>query len=176
MKDARLPIFLFCLCFFLQSVYADDEEDFEVQEEGMVFDHARTGLLYKRALYQNEVDVTFVPYFPSIYNDTRNQVPGLVYVTHWEQDPPSFVTVYILNDTPKLTSVHEIDVQISIAHLDRAKNNVYANRKIVRGITLEKGINRIPMNIHNYKGDVVEVRLLAQRMKFPILPIEVAGE
>lgn len=174
MKDKRLLVFLFCLCLCAQAAYADDEEDFDPQEEGKVFDHAKTGLLFKRAMYNDGENITFVPYFPITYNDTREFIPGKIYVTHWEQDPPSFLTVYINNDTPKLTSVHEIDVQISIAQHDWAKNNIYANRKIIRGITLGKGINRVPVNIHNYKGDIVEVRLLGQRMIFPILPIEVA--
>lgn len=173
----HLPIYLSCFCFCLQPAYADDEEDFEVQEEGMFFDHARTGLLYKRTDYLPEDTskieaITYVPYFPTAYNDTRDQVPGLVYVTHWEQDPPSFVTVYLLNDSAQLTSKHEIDFEISIGHYDRAKNIVVANRKVVTGIVLEKGINRVPVNIHNYKGDIVQVRLQDQRFKYPILPIE----
>jgi hypothetical protein len=58
-----------------------------------------------------------------------------------------------MDDNPNLTIKRVVDIQISIAQLDRLGNAVYSNRNIVTDIPLEKGLNRIPMNIHNYKGD-----------------------
>lgn len=153
-----------------------ESEDFEMQEEGMVFDHSNTGLMFKRNLYIDGDNVTHVPGYPTSYNDTRDQLPGKVYISHWEQDPPSFITVYFYRDTDKLTSKHEIDFEVSIGHYDRAKNLVVANRKLVTGIVLEDRITRVPVNIHNYKGDIVSVKMKGERYKFPILPIEPRGD
>ena len=176
----HLPVFLscfcLCLCLCLQPAYADDDEDFEIQEEGQLFDYPRTGLLYKRALYDEYGDkTTYIPYYPTAYNDTRDTAPWKLYISHWEQDPPSFVTVFIMDDSPNLNTKVEVDVQISIAQLDRLGHRVYSNRKLVTDIPLVKGMNRIPMNIHNYKGDIVSAQIIGSRPKTSILPIEGTG-
>jgi hypothetical protein len=180
----HLPILLPCLflCLHLQPAYADDEEDFEPQEDGQMFDTARTGLLYKRALYQSGEDstagynITYVPYYPTQYAGTVDISPGGTYISHWEQDPPSFVIVYINNDTARLITKIDLDFTISIGQADRLGNYVTANRKLITGVSLDKGINRIPVAIHNYKGDIVSVKLAAQRPTFAILPIEGNGQ
>lgn len=174
----HLPILLscFCLCLCLQTAYADDDEDFEIQEEGQLFDHSRTGLLFKRTLYDEYREkTTYIPYYPTAYNDTRDAGTWKVYISHWEQDPPSFVTLFVVDDNPNLTIKREIDIQISIAQLDRLGNPVYANRKTVTDIPLEKGTNRIPMNIHNYKGDIVRAQIVGDRPRTTIRPIEGTG-
>jgi hypothetical protein len=47
----HLPVFLayLCYCLCLQPAYADDDEDFEIQEAAQLFKYPRTGLFYKRA-------------------------------------------------------------------------------------------------------------------------------
>ncbi len=180
----HLPILLPCLilCLHLQPAHADDEEDFEPQEEGQNFDIPRTGLLYKRALYQPGEDttagynITYIPYYPTQYADTVDVMPGGIYISKWEQDPPSFVIVYINNDTARLITKIDIDFTISIGQADPLRNYISANRKFITGVPLEPGINRIPVPIHNYKGDIVSVKLAEQRPTFTILPIEGNGQ
>lgn len=180
----HLPIVLPCLllCLYLQPAYADDEEDFEPQEEGVMFDIARTGLLFKRRLYDpgadttGGYDITYAPYYPTQYAGTVDINPGGTYISHWEQEPPSFVIVYINNDTARLITKIDLDFTISIGQADRLGNYVNANRKLITGVSLVQGINRIPVPIHNYKGDIVSVKLAAQRPTFAILPIEGNGQ
>lgn len=176
MKHLSIFLACFCLGLYVQPAYADDDEDFEAQEEGQKFDHPRTGLLYKRTLYDERGDrITYIPYYPTAYNSTVDNAPGKVFISHWEQDSPGFVTLYIMDDSPNLTTRREVDIQISSGQLDRLGNTVYSNRRLVTNISLEKGMNRIPMNIHNYKGDIVSAKLLGNRPKTTILPIEGTG-
>ncbi len=169
----HLMILCGCLFLFMQPALADDEEEFEVQEEGQLFDHARTGLYFKRALYHKGENVTYVPYFPTMYNSTQDIREWKVYVSHAEQDPPSFVIAYINGDSPHPYTRAEIDLRVTVGHVDRADNMVPANQTIIRDIPIKNGINRIPMQIHNYKGDIVHVHLLDVRQKIPIKAIDV---
>jgi hypothetical protein len=168
---------LFALLLALSlTARAEDEEDFDVTEEGKVFDHSRTGLLYRRKLYIEGDEVTRVPNYPTSYNDTRDTRAWKIYVSHWEQDPPSFITVWMQDDSTFMYSKAEIDLRVTIGHYDRDSNMVPANQVIVRGIPLEKGINRVPININNYKGDIVWVHLIGVRQKIPITAVEVVED
>ena len=172
MKFVCVLLALF-LGFAATAVHAvGEDEDFEVEEEGMLFDHARTGLMHKRNVYVEGDDVTNVPNYPTSYNDTRDIKQWKIYVSHWEQDPPSFLTVYITDDSPYAYSKASIDLRVTIGQYDRAKNVIPASRVVVNNIPLEKGVNRIPINIHNYKGDIVSVHLVGVNQKIPIHPID----
>ncbi len=171
----RRLLFVFVFALPLAAV-AEDEEDFEVVEEGKVFEHSRTGLLYRRKLYIQGDEVTHVPNYPTSYNDTRDTRAWKIYVSHWEQDPPSFITVFMQDDSTFYYSKAEIDLRVTIGHYDRANNMVPANQVIVRGIPLEKGINRVPININNYKGDIVWVHLIGVRQRLPIKGVEVVED
>lgn len=163
------------LCFLLLmplAVWAEDEEDFEITEEGKFFDHSRTGLLYRRKLYVEGDDVTQYPYVPTYYNDTRDIGAWRPFISHWEQDPPSFITLWLYDDRPFNYVKAEVDLKVIIGHYDRDSNMVPANQVLVTNIPIENGMNRIPININNYKGDIVWVRLVGVRQKMPITPIE----
>lgn len=151
---------------------AEDEEDFEITEEGKFFDHSRTGLFYRRKLYVEGDDVTRFPYVPTYYNDTRDVGAWRPYISHWEQDPPSFLTLWLYDDRPFNYVKAEIDLKVIIGHYDRDMNLVPASQVVLNSVPIENGINRIPINIHNYKGDIVWVRLIGVRQKMPITAIE----
>lgn len=150
-----------------------EAEDFEITEEDMKFDHARTGLLYRRNLYVEGDNITFLSQQPTSYNDTRDMRSWMVYVSHWEEDPPSFINVFIRDDSPYHYSSGTIDMKVMIGHYDRARNIVNANEVTRRNIPIVNGINRIPVNIHNYPGDIVSVRLIAVKQNIPYHPIDV---
>jgi hypothetical protein len=156
----------------LHALAEADEEDFEVQEEGMLFDHPRTGLMYRRNVYVEGDDVTHRPNYPTAYNDTRDIRQWKIFISHWEQDPPSFLTVYMMDDSPYAYSKATIDLRVTIGQYDRNKNLVPASRRLVKDIPVNKGITRIPINIHNYKGDIVSVHLVGVNQKIPIHPID----
>ncbi len=180
----HLPILLPCLflCLYLQPAHADDEEDFEPQEEGQMFDTARTGLFFKRRLYDpgadttGGYDVTYTPYYPTQHAGTVDINPGGTYISHWEQDPPSFITVFIINDTVRLLTKIDIDFIVTINHADRMGNPIQASRRLVTNASLVPGTNRIPVPIHNYKGDIVSVKMAGQNPTFAITPIEGNGQ
>jgi len=153
-----------------------EAEDFDVQEEGILFDYPRTGLMYRRNLYIEGDNVTFLPQKSTSYNDTRDMKAWGVHIDKWEQDPPSHVTVWVRDDTPYHYSTSSIDLRVTIGHYDRAKNMVPANQIIRKGIPIQNGINRIPINIHNYAGDIVWVHLLAVNQKIPIKAIDVTDD
>lgn len=169
-----VPVLLLVLLGAISAtVHADaDDEDFAVEEEGILFDYPATGLMHKRNVYVEGDDVTNVPNYPTSYNDTRDIKQWKVYVSHWEQDPPSFLTVYITDDSPYAYSKASIDLRVTIGQYDRAKNMVPASMVVVREISIGKGVNRIPINIHNYKGDIVSVKLIGVNQKIPIHPID----
>ena len=165
------------LCFIAAPSFADaDEEDFAIEEEGMLFDHARTGLMHKRNVYVEGDDVTHVPNYPTSYNDTRDIKQWKIFVSHWEQDPPSFLTVFMMDDSPYAYSKATIDLRVTIGQYDRAKNLVQTNQTVVNDIPVDKGITRVPINIHNYKGDIVYVHLIGVHQKIPIHPIDFTDE
>ncbi len=84
--------------------------------------------------------------------------------------------VYINDDSIYHYKKAEIDLRIRIGHYDRAKNLVEANETMMENIPIQRGVNRIPMAIHNYKGDVVHVHLLGVRQKLPISAIDVTPD
>lgn len=153
-----------------------EAEDFDVQEEGMVFDPSRTGLMYRRNLYIEGDNVTFLPQGTTSYNDTRDTRQWKVYISHWEQDPPSHITVWVQDETPYPHTKAAVDLRVTIGHYDRAKNLIPANQVIRRDIPIDKGINRIPINIHNYAGDVVWVHLIGFNQKLPIRGIDIIDD
>ena len=156
-----------------QSSY--ESEDFEVQEEGMMFDHARTGLLYKRNNYQNDENMTFWSQQPAKHNDTTEKKPWTVHISHWEVFPPSSVTIYVLDDTPYQTSGSLIDIQVRIGHADRMGNFVIANTVVRTDIPIQSGWNKIPVNVHNYSGDIFSAFIMAVRPRMAYHPIEFGG-
>ena len=160
----------------IQAVADADEEDFDVQEEGMLFDHSRTGLMHRRNVYVEGDDVTHRPNYPTSYNDTRDIRQWKIFVSHWEQDPPSFLTVFMMDDSPYAYSKATIDLKITIGQYDRNKNLVAASQRVVKDISVNKGITRIPINIHNYKGDIVSVHLVGVNQKIPIHPIDITDD
>jgi hypothetical protein len=153
-----------------------EAEDFDVQEEGIVFDYPRTGLTYRRNLYIEGDNVTFVPQQPTAHNDTRDTRQWKVFISHWEQDPPSHINVWVRDDTPYHYEKSAIDLRVTIGHYDRAKNMVPANQVIRKGIPISNGLTRIPINIHNYPGDIVWVNLLGVNQKLRIQAIDVTDD
>ncbi len=154
------------------------EEDFRPPEEDAPpFDVPQTGLLFPRKIYDVHGDeVTRVPYHPTGYNDTAFIRREKFQISHWQQDPPNFVIVFIEDSTPYQYSHAEVDLEVRIGHYDRQRNMVEANRVRRTGIPIQKGINRIPINVMNYKGDIVHARLLAVRMRLPYHPVELGDD
>lgn len=152
----------------------DDDGDADPEELFKPFD---TGLYFKRRMYLKGDVVTHITYYPTIYNDTRDIGHWKTNISHMEQDPPGFVNVYIYDDSPHNSNFgkSEIDLMVTINHYDHdyLRNLVETNRRVLRGIPIEKGMTKIPFNIHNYKGDIVVVKLLDVRQRFSIKPIDV---
>lgn len=157
-----------------QSSY--EAEDFEIQEEGMLFDPARTGLMYRRNVYEQDENRTFVSQQPSAYNDTTETRAWTVHITHWEVDPPSFINVFILDDTPYQYKEALVDLQVRIGQLDRQGNMITTNTMQKTDIPVKNGMNRVPLNIHNYAGDIVSIFITGARQKLPYHPIEFVGK
>jgi hypothetical protein len=174
------PMFKMCCSLLVLLLYGllqaasawGQAEDFEVSEEGIVFDHGRTGLLYQRNLYHNDENVTFTPYYPSVYIDTRDILPEGIYISKAEPDPPNFIIVYVRDDSTLEYHTATVDIRVTVGHLDRSGNVVPANRVIRHDIPIQKGITRIPINIHHYKGDYVKVHLIDVKEKYFYHPIE----
>lgn len=159
-----------------QPAQADGEEDFSVEEEGMAFDHARTGMFYRRNVYIDGDDVTHTPYYPIGGNDTRNIRQMKFYVDKIEQDPPNQITVYVRDDSTYFYNTAFVDVRVTIAQADRLGNNIAINQAIRENVPIQKGINRIPVNIHHYKGDIVKAHLIGVRIGMSYLPIEFTAD
>lgn len=157
-----------------QSSY--EAEDFEVQEEGMLFDHSRTGLMYRRNVYQDEENMTFLSQQPAVHNGTTESKAWTVHISRWDVEPPSSVVIYVIDDTPYQTSGSLIDVQVRIGQADRAGNFVIANTVLRTDIPIHSGFNRIPINIHNYAGDIFSAFIIGVRPKMAYQPIEFGGE
>lgn len=153
-----------------QSSY--EAEDFEVQEEGVMFDIPRTGLMYRRNLYVDDDMLTFVSQQPTVHNDTTEAKPWTVYVSHWEVAPPSSINLFVRDDTTYQDKEAVIDVQIRIGQADRAGNMVSANTAIYRDIPIQKGITMVPLPIHNYPGDIISIFILGVRQKLAYQAIE----
>lgn len=149
-----------------------EAEDFEVQEEGMMFDHSRTGLIYRRNLYIDDDNVTFLPQQPTQYNDTQDVDKWTVHISKWEYDPPSSIVIYVTDDTPLQTSGSLIDLKVRIGQHDRNGNLVVANTVVRTDIPIQSGLNRILINIHNYAGDVFSAHLTGVRPKMAYQPVE----
>lgn len=150
------------------------EDEFSPPEEGAPpFDVPETGLLFPRTIYDdNGDDVTREPYSPTGYNDTAFIKREKFQVLKWQQDPPNFVIVFIEDSTPYQYEWAEVDIMVRIGHFDRLRNLIEANRVVRTGLRIQKGINRIPINIMNYKGDIVKANLTGVRMKQAYQPVE----
>jgi hypothetical protein len=167
---------LFILLFLLLSIgktFAAGEidessfeaEDFDVQEEGMLFDHSRTGLMYRRNVYLHDENMTFLPQQPSIHNSTIEKREWTVHISHWDVEPPSSIVVHVIDDTPYQTSGSLIDIQVRIGQADRSGNFVIANTVVRTDIPIQSGYTRVPINIHNYAGDIFSAFIIGVRPK-----------
>ena len=167
---------LVCICLlfvFAFNARAEDGEDFDEVEDGVMFDIQRYGLMFLRNLYFNGDDVTSTIPYPTYYNDTRYIGRWKPYISHWEYEPPNFVVLYLNNDMPLPASETKIDLRVTVGSLDRAGNLVPANVAVRERIPVNSGINRIPINIQVYKGDIVRVQLMDIVQKLQILELEV---
>lgn len=153
-----------------------EAEDFEVQEEGMFFDHSRTGLMYRRNVYQNEENMTFLPQQPAVHNATIEKREWTVHISHWDVEPPSSVVVHVIDDTPYQTSGSLIDLQVRIGQADRSGNFVIANTVLRTDIPIRSGYNRIPVNIHNYAGDIFSAFITGVRPRMAYQPIGLGAD
>ena len=165
-------LLLFCSSARSEDTY--EGEDFEEVEEGIKFDIQRYGLLFRRNLYVDGDNVTTAVPYPTYYNDTRDTGRWKPYISHWEYEPPGFIVLYLNNDLPLPSSETSIDLKITVGSYDRAGNLVVASQVDRNKIRISSGINRIPVNIHVYKGDIVRVQLMDIAQKVPILELEVA--
>ena len=173
---SRLLVFI--LMLLVSSAWAEDTyegEDFLEEEEGMKFEIQRDGLYYRRNLYIEGDDVTMVVPGPTDYNDTRDIGRWKPYISHWNYEPPGFIVVYVNDDSPHLTSTDTlVDLTVTIASQDRARNLVPASTVKREGVPLKQGINRVPINIHVNVGDILSVRLTNVVQKIPIQALDVA--
>lgn len=168
---------LLLICTLILSAQAQDTtdgEDFDEVEEGIKFDIQRYGLLFRRNLYYNGENVTSIIPYPTYYNDTRYVGRWKPYIASWEYEPPSFIVLYLNNDMPQPSSETFIDLRVTVGSYDRADNLIPASSVDRNRIRINSGMNRIPINIHVYKGDIVRVQLMDIAQKLQILELEVA--
>jgi hypothetical protein len=98
-------------------------------------------------------------YWPRGYNDTSNQGTWKVYIKSWDSDPPNTVWVYVVNDSPALQKYTEGNLIVNTGWLGQTggfwpENTAYANN-----LKLKQGVNRIPVNIHHVKGQIIRAKL-----------------
>ena len=167
-------LLIFAAAFSAKAQDTTDGEDFDEVEEGIKFDIQRYGLLFRRNLYYNGDNVTATIPYPTYYNDTRFIGRWKPYISSWEYEPPGFIVLYLYNDMPLFTSETLVDLKITVGSYDRADNLVPANSVDRTRIRINNGMNRIPINIHVYKGDIVRVQLMDIAQKLQILELEVA--
>lgn len=173
-----LSVLVLGISFWFSPLLADDwtasdtDDDGEADPEEL-FKPFDTGLFFMRRMFEHGDVITHVPYFPTAYNDTRDVRQWKLYISHWEQDPPSFLTLYLYDDSPHNDTRSEADLLITINQYDEVRNLVEASRRVLQGVTVNKGITRVPVNIHNYKGDIVQIKILAVRQKFAIKGLEI---
>ena len=111
-------------------------------------------------------------YWPRSFNDTRDMVRWRTYVYGWEQDPPNGLVFYFYDDSTHLVSEALLDIKIEIGLLDEAKNFMVQTRRTVEGIPILNGWNRVPVNIHNYKGMIVRAYMTNVRNKTSIHAVD----
>jgi hypothetical protein len=177
MRDwLRWALLTLCLAVSLSAVAEDDEEDFDVQEEGVPFDHTRTGLHFKRILYDdNMVPITNTPYFPTKHADTSQFRAWKIFVAGWEQDPPNSLILYLRNDTTQPDYKLDVDLEVTIGHASRQGHFVQSAFREVKEIPVDPGLNRIPLYIQNFKGDLVKVDLVGVYRRIGIKDVQVVA-
>ncbi len=109
-------------------------------------------------------------YYPRIHSDTRDQGRWRIFIESFYQDPPSTIIVYIYNDSPQVKWETEVDLLVEIGWFDYAVNYMRESHRIVKDIPILPGMNKVPVQVHNDKGQVVRARLLAVRSDQPIEP------
>ena len=117
-----------------------------------------------------------VLYYPLVESDTRDENRWKIFVASFIQDPPSSVIVNVYNDSPALSKTLHADVMVEVGYFDEGNNFMLELKKTVKNIPMKSGFNRVPVYIHNDKGEVIRIRLLAVRPKGPILQISVTPD
>jgi len=123
-----------------------------------------------------QVGADGIPYYPRVYNDTRDVMRWATYIASAEQDPPNAIILHIQDDSPELNRSKVVDVQVEVGYFDDVKNFILKDMRVVTNISIEKGFNRIVVYIHNEKADPARIRLLAVRPKTAITPFSVTGD
>ncbi len=108
--------------------------------------------------------------WPRILADSKDTFFWGVYIESAEYDPPSFIIVYVKDDTPLLTRQKKIDLLVKIGRWDAAHNFIEYRRRVIRDIPLEQNrLTRIPVNVQVYKGEIMISKLLDVKMDNVIL-------
>jgi hypothetical protein len=98
-------------------------------------------------------------YWPRGHNDTRNQGTWKVYIKSWDSDPPNTIWVYVVNDNPALQEYTEATLLVNTGWQGEAGGFWSANTAYAKNLELKQGINKIPVNIHHVKGQIIRARL-----------------
>lgn len=109
-------------------------------------------------------------YIPRMYADTYDTRFHGVYIHSYEADPPTAVAVYIYDGSSDLVAEKTADLKVMVGRWDGANNFILHRTRIIKDIALTlRGITRVPVNIHNYKAEIILTKLLDVRTKTNIL-------
>lgn len=98
-------------------------------------------------------------YWPRGHNDTRNQGTWKVYIKSWDSDPPNTIWFYIYNDNPSSQRLTHGDIIVTTGWNGQKGGFWKENTSTVRGLELYPGMNKVPVNIHHVKGQIIRANL-----------------
>ena len=166
-KCCLLLFYLFLLqCFEVGSIERDDEGKLDYFEDN-----------YEANPYETlppELDPA-VTYWPNQLNESRFREDGKVYIYSIEQDPPNVFWIHVYDSRSQLYISSELDIKIVTGIHDDSKNLIpeYTQRITVK---IKPGWNKVMVNMHQYKAQIISAGLAGLRTKTKIKALEFKGK
>lgn len=110
-------------------------------------------------------------YWPRELNESRFIVEGKVYIYGWEQDPPNSFWIFIYDSRSQIYTESEVDIKIVTGIWDENRNVMPDNRLTVTA-KIKPGWNKVMINVHHYKAQIIAAGLTGLRTKSRIKTLE----
>jgi len=110
-------------------------------------------------------------YWPNELNESRYMDDGTVYIHNTEQDPPNTLWLNLYDSRSQTNYYSEIDILLVTGIWDDTKNLISEYRQTITR-EIKPGWNKIIVNMHHYKAQIVSISLVGLRTKSRATAIE----
>ena len=154
-----------CAFLFCANVYCNEEDD--EGKRDYFEDNYEPGPYENLAPEFDQVNT----YWPNELNESRFVQDGKVYIHSIEQDPPNVFWIHVYDARSQLYTESEIDIGLATGIWDDTRNLIADKRQTIT-VKIVPGWNKVIVNMHHYKAQIISASLMGLRTKSRIKALE----